>query len=227
MGTDAAQAMESVVALTLPLLKRAGFRKRRHGFNRTSEPGLVQVVSFQMGPFEPPGPGSEMNIAAREQLGMAGNLYGSFTVNLGVYVHEMAIETWERKDGWVNEYNCQLHKRLGALMEPSADRWWSLDDPTAAHHAIDHALDTAGLPWLNGLASREAILREYDEKGRFAIGLSPAGPLKIAWLLKGTDPDAAEAVLRAYLKEQQIPGHREYVERTLRDADLGHLIEVD
>lgn len=86
MGTDAARAMASVVALTVPLLKRAGFRKRRHSFNRTPEAGLVQVVSFQMGPFEPLGPGSEANIAFREQLGFAGNLYGTFTINLGVYV---------------------------------------------------------------------------------------------------------------------------------------------
>lgn len=137
----------------------------------------------------------------------------------------MVIAHWERKDGWVNEYDCQLRKRLGELMEPSADRWWSLDDPTAAHQEIDHALDTAGLPWLNGLASRKAILREYEDKGRFALGMPPAGPLRIAWLLRVTDTAAAETVLRAYLKEEHSPGHREYLEQTLRDADLGHLLE--
>lgn len=108
MQTDAARAMDSVVAQTVPLLKASGFRKRRHTFNRTPEPGLVQVVNFQMGPFEPPGPGSETNIAAREKLGLAGDLYGTFTINLGVYVDEMVMEDWERRDGWVNEYDCQL-----------------------------------------------------------------------------------------------------------------------
>lgn len=113
-------------------------------------------------------------------------------------------------------------------MEPPADRWWSLDDPTLAHEAIDHALDTAGLLWLNRLSSRESILREYQERGRFSLGLSPAGPLRIAWLLRTTDPNAAEAVVRAYLREDHHPAHREYLEATLRAADLGHLLdEID
>ena len=36
--------MASVVSKVAPLLKRAGFRKRRHGFNRATTDGLVQVV---------------------------------------------------------------------------------------------------------------------------------------------------------------------------------------
>ncbi len=81
--------MKQVVAEAAPLLKAAGFRKRRHNFNRMTEPGLVQVVNFWMGPFEPPGPGSEKHRAAREALGLRGEYYGTFTIRLGVYVPEM------------------------------------------------------------------------------------------------------------------------------------------
>jgi hypothetical protein len=81
--------MAAVVADAAPLLKRAGFRKRRHSFNREAEPGIVQVVSFQLGR----------------------NLYRRFTINLGVYVPEMVLDEHERRDGWVNEYNCQLRQR--------------------------------------------------------------------------------------------------------------------
>ncbi|MGZ4362931.1 MAG: DUF4304 domain-containing protein [Gaiellaceae bacterium] len=217
--------MDSVVALAQPLLKRAGFRKRRRTFNRDSEPGLVQVVNFQMGAFNPPGPGSEANLAAREELGLPGNLYGSFTINLGVYVGEMAFSDSEKCEGWISEYHCQLRQRLGQLLDPPADTWWSLDDPHAAHEAVDEALDTAGLPWLNRLASRDAILRTYATEGRFGIGLGPAGPVRIAWLLRATDPEAAEAVLRDYLTEEyRNPRHREWLEQTLTHAGLGHLL---
>jgi hypothetical protein len=78
--------MKSAVARVHPQLKGNGFRKRGNAFNRRPEPGLVQVVSFQMGAFDPPGPGSEANLAARRALGVPGDLYGRFTINLGVYV---------------------------------------------------------------------------------------------------------------------------------------------
>ena len=218
--------MESVVALTAPLLKRAGFRKRRHTFNRSPEPGLVQVVNFQMGAFNPPGPGSEANRAFREQLGLPGDLYGQFTINLGVYVHEMAITEVERRDGWINDYNCQLRRRIGQLLTPPVDTWWSVSDVHAAHRAADEALDTAGLPWLNELQSREAILRAYEKWGRFGVGLPPAGPVRIAWLLRASDPKAAEAVLRDYLAEgDKSPAHLEWLEKTLASAGLGHLLK--
>jgi Domain of unknown function (DUF4304) len=35
-----------------PSLKQAGFRKQRHTFNRETEPGLIQVVNVQMGPYD-------------------------------------------------------------------------------------------------------------------------------------------------------------------------------
>ena len=49
MTTEPAKAMASVVSTIAPLLKAAGFRKRRHGFNRAMSDSLVQVVNFQMG----------------------------------------------------------------------------------------------------------------------------------------------------------------------------------
>ena len=220
--------MRSVVALTGPLLKSAGFRKRRNSFNRTPEPGLVQVVNFQMGAFNPPGPGSEAHLAARQALGGAGDLYGRFTINLGVYVEEMAISDHERREGWINDYNCHLRERIGGLMQPPADTWWSLEDPSAAHHAASQALDRAGLPWLNRLTSRDGILHAYENEGRFGIGLGPAGPLRIAWLLRAANPEAAEAVLRGYLKEEyRNPRHRASLEQTLRAAGFGHLLQAN
>src|SRR5436190_639656 len=92
VATPAAQAMKDVVGSVTPLLRRAGFRKRRHTFNRMPEPGLVHVLNFQMGAFNPPGPASEAHVAALESLDIPGDLYGRFTINLGVYVAGMVIE---------------------------------------------------------------------------------------------------------------------------------------
>jgi hypothetical protein len=65
------------------------------------------------------------------------NLYGKFTVNLGVFVREVHEQlTGQPVPRFVPEYVCELRKRLPELL-PAADRpitekgvgWWSLDDP--------------------------------------------------------------------------------------------------
>ena len=53
--TEPAARMKEVVAHVAPLLRDRGFRKSRHTFNREPEPGLVQVLGFQMGQHHPPG----------------------------------------------------------------------------------------------------------------------------------------------------------------------------
>jgi hypothetical protein len=216
--------MATVVADVAPLLKGAGFRKRRNTFNCSAEPGLVHVVSFQMGAFEPPG--SVGAQAVREEIGPAGRLYGLFTINLGVHVVEMVLDEQARRDGWVKESNCQLRQRVGLLLTPPADVWRSLDDPAEAADAARNALANAGLPWLDRLASRQAILAAYELLGWAAIGMTPRGPVEIAWLLKGEDRERAEAILREYMQEPfRNPGHWEPLSRWLQAGGFEHLLD--
>ena len=67
--------MEAAVAAAAPLLRECGFRKQRHRFNAETEPDLTQVLTFQMGAHQPPG---------TEIPGLRENLYGAFTINLGL-----------------------------------------------------------------------------------------------------------------------------------------------
>jgi hypothetical protein len=79
--TSCLEAMSAVVAALAPVLKDAGFKKRRYSFNRSADDGLVHVFDFQMGPSDPPG--------ATHIPGLTDNLHGKFTVNLGVYSPDM------------------------------------------------------------------------------------------------------------------------------------------
>ena len=79
--------MGAVVAAVAPDLKAAGFRKRRHSFNRTTASGVVQVVNFQMHSYRVP-PGSPVP---------PGLVDGSFTINLGAYVGALAVEPFEQR----------------------------------------------------------------------------------------------------------------------------------
>jgi len=214
--------MKDVVRSVTPLLKRAGFRKRRHTFNRTPEPGLVHVLNFQMGAFNPPGPGAEAHVAPLESL-EPGYLYGRFTINLGVYVAGMVIEGGET-GSWVNHYNCQFRKRIGGLLT-GEDVWWSLEVPDEMASVVETALSLAGLPWLDRFLHTSSIVDAFRSEGCAALGLPPVGPLQIAWLLKDTEPEDAEVLIRSYLSQDLHSGHREGVERQLRAAGLGHLLD--
>ena len=217
--------MSQVVAQAAPILKAAGFRKRRHSFNRSTEPGLVQVLNFQMSAFGPPGEGAEHNRAAREVVGLLGPWYGRFTINLGVFVDEMVLEKRPEPGAWINEYDCQLRMRIGTLLAAGEDVWWSLGDQEAATGAALDAIEGAGLPWLDRLASRHGILASYEVNGRRGVGLPPAAPVQIAWLLKGRHRKEADAMLRAYLEEPLSPGHRVRVETWLRDGGFEYLLD--
>jgi uncharacterized protein DUF4304 len=89
-----------------PWFRQAGFRKHGRTYNRTTTDGLTHVIGFQMGSFDPPG--------TTHIPGLRENLYGRFTVNLGVYVPEVA-----RNHGGgeaksiVHDYNCCIRIRLG------------------------------------------------------------------------------------------------------------------
>ncbi len=72
--------MDELQASVRPFLKELGFQARARAFNRTTFDGITQVIEFQLARFDPPG---------TQYVGFRQNLYGKFTVNVGVYVPEL------------------------------------------------------------------------------------------------------------------------------------------
>ena len=94
-------AMDEIQAAVRPFLKELGFRARWRAFNRLTSDGLTQVIEFQLGRFDPPGTNA---------TGYRRDLYGKFTVNVGVYIPEVNKYTFPG-DGerlFVHEYNCDV-----------------------------------------------------------------------------------------------------------------------
>ena len=79
--SEASKAMDEILSALSPCFKERGFRAQRRTFNRVTSDDLTHVVQFQMGRFDPPG----TNFIA----GMRENMYGKFSVNVGVYVPEV------------------------------------------------------------------------------------------------------------------------------------------
>jgi hypothetical protein len=130
-------------------LRQEGFRVRGRTFNRRTAAGFTQVIGFQMGSFDPPGttyfPGS-----FRE------NVYGLWTVNLGVYVPEVAKLTGGRGPGSVvQDYHSCIRSRLGHLGPERSDLWWPLSPVGDLIAEVHYRLEAHALPFLASFESRE------------------------------------------------------------------------
>lgn len=135
------------------LLAPRGFRKRANRFNRRMpDDRIVHVIELQLARhegFEAPG-----------SLGLHPGYYGTFTVNIGVYVPEVA---WRppSQGGWVAAHDCRIITSIGALLAEPQSPWWPVGSVDAADVVLD-ALVTRVLPWLDRLTGVEAILQVHD-----------------------------------------------------------------
>jgi hypothetical protein len=201
------QAMETVIAAAAPQLKTRGFRKRRHTFNRTRERGAVAVLNFQMGRSEPP----------RSYVipGFRDNLYGQFTVNLGIAFEEMWSVDLSSADKafppFLNEYDCHVRLRLGTLATAQEDAWWPLKgDVSRTGREVAELIERFGLPWLDRFDTRRAILTAWEQDEPISPEREGRLPLVIALLYR--HEGEIEQARRAFIHYYQAPHNPHHVE---------------
>ena len=194
-------ALDGIQAEVYRSLKPLGFRKKGRTLNREAdERGIFQVINFQTGPYElaPPIPPIRLD------------LYGKFTVNLGVLIKELYdFEPGHKPTDFYQEPYCQARTRLPALLY-GKDLWWELGDDNAvtARTVID-GLRSSGFEYFALYETRELFCKNY---GRFGDA-PPRAPLDVAILKWHTDRAAGEELFRAYYKSDHInPGHIAYLD---------------
>jgi hypothetical protein len=201
-------------------LKPLGFARKGRTFRRRAEDSFFQILALQAGPFEigPPPPESVKHLRP--------DLYGKFTINLGVYV----AETHERsnpaltEDRVLTDAHCAIRTRLGniALGE---DTWWnlaSLDDD-----GIDDLLALilhVGIPFLERFKTRALIVSDWIAFNERERRLSNVARLDVAMiLLKLGDRTAAGQLLQEQIKQTDLPHHAAYVRELAARLGLGDL----
>ena len=138
--TKTAAAMDELQSHIRPFFEQRGYRLRARTFNRGTSDGLVHVLNFQMGQT---------------------SLQGKFTVNVGVYVPEVArVEYGPNERSFVQEPECCVRHRLGTLGPEHRDLWWDLlpNGPSAA--SLQLRLERDALPFLARFETRDSVFQE-------------------------------------------------------------------
>jgi Domain of unknown function (DUF4304) len=190
-------------------LKPLGFKKKGRTFNRESEKGIWQVINIQSGQF--PLGDNYVVPGSRE------NLYGKFTVNLGVFVQELYdIRFPSRPIKTIHEYDCHFRTRLSSISK-GYDLWWDfrIGADEVAKEIID-LLNQKGIPWLDFLGTREKICENWNK----VEGRSPRAQLDVALIHLQTDREQGERLFREYFNELRMEPHRGYVIELAKELNI-------
>jgi Domain of unknown function (DUF4304) len=196
-----------------------GFRKRGRNFNRLTEEGIVQVINLQVGPYEigPPLPDDFAHLRP--------NLYGQFTVNLGVFVKECYEFLYNpAPKGAINETHCRIRRRLNPV-DSHKQEWWSLSlDLNELVDDVGGAILYTGIPFLERFSTRECILTDWIPFNETDERLSNVAHIDVAMILLAQGRrEEARSLLREQIKATEMHNHIEYVRELSEKLGLGSL----
>jgi hypothetical protein len=212
--SEFAKAVDSIQSSLRPLLKERGFKVRGRSFNCTTEDGLTQVVNFQMGQSDPPG--------TTYIPGLRENLHGLFTINLGVYIPEVAaVHGGGIAKSWVQDYQCSIRDRLGHISGSEKDIWWQARVDPEIVHDLQTCLVNYGFPFLNRFANRDSILAELHGEGKNLSHCSV--PRIVCAIIRANrhEVEIARELLSEQAKETWNPRHPDYVRGLAQRMGLG------
>ena len=150
-------ALDQIQLVTTAFLKPLGFKRSGRTYNRTAEDSLVQVVGFQMG---------EYPIGDYVIPGIRESFYGRFTVNLGVVLPAVDMESGPPSKTFFQEYDCEIRSRLGSLNFSGEDVWWDLDHRVAETGiAIVDMMRQSGVPFLDRFRNYASVLSALESEG--------------------------------------------------------------
>ena len=215
--SDATKVLDDLQVKLRPALKERGFRVRGRAFNRVTSDGLTEVVQLQAGRFDPPG--------TTYFPGLRENLYGKFTVNLGVFVPEVAeLYEWPTKS-FVQEHYCCIRTRLSFLGQTRRDVWWNVRADEVLIEELMQRLVQDAIPFFRKFETRDAILGQWLAVPQSPDGIGIVPPRIICAIIlarRGRSQDA-RVLLAAQVRETLNPGHPAFVRRLSDKLGLGEL----
>jgi hypothetical protein len=214
--SELAQALDRIQEPLAAELRARQFKMLGRTFNRQSADGLTQVIHIQMGSFDPPG--------TTYHSGLRDNLYGKVTVNLGVYVPEVATKyIGGLPKRMVHDYNCCIRARLGTLGTEQADIWWSITQEQAVVEDLLPRIRHDAMFFFARYESRDLILSELNGQSENMGGGHPPRIICAVILANRGDFSSARGLLLKQAQETRNPGHPAYVRGLAEKLGLGAL----
>ena len=157
--------MEEIQQPVTEFLHAFNFNKSRRTYNRKASDGMIHVVNFQVGRY----PIGDYTIP-----GFRENLYGYFTINLGIFLPcVFEAEHGAMSKRVIQEYDCQIRERLGTL-ETGQDSWWPLEEsPKQISSTIVNRLKKFAIPFFLNFTNYESVLSYYHTFDR--LPFNPEG----------------------------------------------------
>ena len=197
-------------------LKEHGFKSRGRTFNRETSDSLTQIINLQMGSFDPPG--------TTYIPGLRENLHGLFTVNLGIYIPEVAeLHGGGPAKSWVQDYNCAIRSRLGPASGSNKDLWWHARNNVEVVADLQSLLLTYGLPFLDRFESRDKVLSELAGHGKNLEYCSVPRIISAIILTKRGQRSEAKELMSAQTGETLNRNHPAYVRELAVRMGLGEI----
>ena len=152
-GVDAHRDFSQLVRSLAPHLKAAGLAQRRGWrFSATSAEGNAAIAQFQKSRRSGP-----------DQV--------SFTVDLGVYSKRLGdfyrgLTYGHGSSSRPDVYDAHLQRRIGHLLDPPADVWWTIKEPADVAKVsteLRPLLVDVAVPWVLSRISDEKLLELFVE----------------------------------------------------------------
>ena len=210
--------LDEIQRTLTPVLSARDFRKKGRTYNRSTDDTLIHVVNIQMGPSDPPG--------TTYIPGLRENMYGLFTINLGVYVPEVAdLHEGERPKAYVREYNCSIRARLGELDGNRQDIWWHIATGAELASELESRFERHGFPFLERFSTRDQIVSHfqlYQQRMKLAACSPPRIVSAVILAVRG-DKAQANALLTQQARETELEHHRSYVRELAVKLGVGEI----
>ena len=154
---------------------------------------------------------------------MTENFYGKFTVNLGIYIPEVAeLHGGGSARSWVQEFNCSIRDRLGPASGSLKDIWWNAEASSEVIRDVQLLLCSFGLVFLERFRSRDLVLSELLGQGE-NLGHCAVPRIVCAIILarRGRTDAARELMAAQALESKNNRHHPTYVRELAQRMGLG------
>jgi hypothetical protein len=188
------------------VLRSIGFKAKGRVYNRRTAEDIVHVVQVRMTRSDPPG--------TPEIPGFREDLYGTFSVNLGIYVPEVGRHWmhWQPVRPFPGEVDCCIRLDLTEVGPEATPGLWKINADRGTYESIVMRLKRDAVPFFAHYSTRAPFLAPaFTESADYGTGGPPRVIAAIILAEMGRREEALR-LLHDQSRRVSKPGHTEVLQ---------------